>query len=64
MTVLDFPQPGKLPAGWQSAEVQKLLGHQTIETTVRYLHIADPQFHVSVARHPINAMLSGLEKGA
>lgn len=25
MTVLDFPQPGKLPAGWQSAEVQKLL---------------------------------------
>ena len=53
-----------LESGVHLAEVQKLLGHQTIETTVRYLHIADPQLHASVARHPINSMLGGPEKGA
>jgi len=53
-----------LENGVHLAEVQKLLGHQSIQTTVRYLHIADPHLHASVARHPINAMLRQLEKGA
>lgn len=53
-----------LENGVHLAEVQKLLGHQSIQTTVRYLHIADPHLHASVARHPINAMLGSIEKGA
>lgn len=53
-----------LESGAHLAEVQRLLGHQTIETTVRYLHVADPHLHASVARHPINAMLGQTEKGA
>ncbi len=40
-------------------EVQRFLGHQTIATTVRYLHIADPQRHAAVRRHPVNEMLAG-----
>jgi hypothetical protein len=39
------------------ADVQRILGHQTITTTVRYLHIADPQRHQAVNLHPINQML-------
>lgn len=53
-----------LENGVHLAEVKKILGHQTIETTVRYLHVADPQLHASVALHPINAMLSHSDKGA
>ncbi|MBS0266550.1 MAG: tyrosine-type recombinase/integrase [Planctomycetes bacterium] len=52
-----------LENGVHIAEVQKVLGHQRIETTVRYLHVADPQLHASVARHPINAMLSTATEG-
>lgn len=53
-----------LENGVHLAEVQKVLGHQTIETTVRYLHVADPQLHASAACHPINRMLSRPESGA
>ena len=31
--------------------------HETITTTMRYLHIADPQRHEAVSRHPINDIL-------
>jgi site-specific recombinase XerD len=48
-----------LEDGVSLPEVQRLLGHQTIVTTVRYLHIADPQRHAAVRRHPINEMLTG-----
>jgi site-specific recombinase XerD len=47
-----------LEEGVRLPEVQRLLGHQTITTTVRYLHIADPQRHAAVRLHPVNAMLS------
>ena len=53
-----------LEAGVRLPEVQKVLGHRTIETTVRYLHIADPTRHEAVAMHPINTMLTGKEGAA
>jgi site-specific recombinase XerD len=37
--------------------VQRILGHQVIATTVRYVHIADPQRRAAMARHPINDWL-------
>jgi site-specific recombinase XerD len=46
-----------LEDGLHVAEVQQILGHQTISTTVRYLQIADPQRHRAVGLHPINEML-------
>jgi len=35
------------------------LGHRHISTTVRYLHITDPQKTEAVKRHPINTILGG-----
>lgn len=46
-----------LEDGVHLRKVQCLLGHQVIGTTMRYLHIADPQLHASVRMHPINNML-------
>ena len=43
-----------LEAGVGLPEVQRILGHQGIGTTVRYVHIADPQRRAAMARHPIN----------
>lgn len=51
-----------LEGGAHVAQVQRVLGHETIATTVRYLHIADPARHEAAGRHPINRML--LEGGA
>jgi len=46
-----------LEAGVHIAEVQALLGHQSVQTTVRYTHIADPQRREAIARHPLNDWL-------
>jgi site-specific recombinase XerD len=46
-----------LEDGVRLPQIQRMLGHQTIETTVRYLQVADPQRHEAVKRHPINQML-------
>lgn len=46
-----------LEDGVRLPEVQRLLGHQTITTTMRYLHVADPQRHEAVKVHPINEFL-------
>jgi len=46
-----------LEAGVRLPEVQRILGHQGIATTVRYVHIADPQRRAAMARHPINDWL-------
>ena len=47
-----------LEAGVHLAEVQRILGHQGIATTVRYTHIADPARRAAIALHPINAWLA------
>jgi len=47
-----------LESGVRLPEVQKILGHQAITTTVRYLHIADPQRHEAMELHPINDWLA------
>ena len=46
-----------LEAGVHLAEVQRILGHAIISTTVRYVHIADPQRRAAMALHPINDWL-------
>jgi site-specific recombinase XerD len=46
-----------LQAGVHLAEVQRILGHAVIATTVRYVHIADPQRRAAIALHPINDWL-------
>jgi len=47
-----------LEGGTRLHEVQRLLGHQTLQTTLRYVQIADPQLHESMQLHPINEFLS------
>lgn len=46
-----------LESGVHLADVQRILGHQGISTTVRYTHIADPQRREAMARHPLNEWL-------
>jgi site-specific recombinase XerD len=46
-----------LEAGVHLAEVQRILGHRAIATTVRYTHIADPARRAAMACHPINDFL-------
>jgi len=46
-----------LEAGVHLAEVQRILGHAIISTTVRYVHIADPQRRAAIALHPLNDWL-------
>lgn len=50
-----------LEDGARLVEVQRLLGHQSIGSTMRYLHIADPQLHEAVRVHPINEVLKTKE---
>lgn len=47
-----------LEAGVHLAEVQRILGHCAISTTVRYVHIADPQRRAAMTRHPLNDWLA------
>ena len=46
-----------LEDGAHLRQVQQLLGHQNPGSTMRYLHVADPQLHRGIARHPINELL-------
>jgi site-specific recombinase XerD len=47
-----------LEAGVHLAQVQRILGHSVIATTVRYVHIADPQRREAMSVHPINDWLT------
>lgn len=47
-----------LEEGLSLPEVQAVLGHQCIGTTMRYLSISDPRRHEAVARHPLNDILT------
>lgn len=53
-----------LEAGVHLAEVQRILGHCGIATTVRYVHIADPQRRAAMAAHPLNDWLAPLRVAA
>ena len=47
-----------LENGVSLLEVQQMLGHATVQTTMRYLQIADPERARAVQRHPLNDYLS------
>ena len=47
-----------LENGVSLPEVQQMLGHATVQTTMRYLQIADPERARAVQRHPLNDYLS------
>ena len=53
-----------IEAGVELIEVQKILGHHSILTTVRYTHLTDQTQHHAIDR--INALMDGysLAKGA
>jgi integrase/recombinase XerD len=46
-----------IASGVHLAEVQRILGHSGIASTMRYLHVADPERQAAIAKHPINAWL-------
>jgi site-specific recombinase XerD len=46
-----------LEAGVHLVQVQRILGHAGIGTTVRYVHIADPQRRAAMSAHPLNDWL-------
>jgi integrase/recombinase XerC len=53
-----------LEAGVHLAQVQRILGHSGIATTVRYVHIADPQRREAMRAHPLNDWLSPCREAA
>jgi integrase/recombinase XerC len=46
-----------LASGASLPEVQRILGHSSVSTTMRYLHIADPERHKALKMHPLNDWL-------
>jgi integrase/recombinase XerC len=48
-----------LEAGVTIPEVQRILGHAVIQSTVRYALVADPQRAVAMGKHPVNRFLEG-----
>ncbi len=52
-----------LEAGAKLPEVQRILGHAAIESTLRYVAVADPERAAAIGRHPINRFLATVEAG-
>jgi site-specific recombinase XerD len=46
-----------LENGASLVEVQQVLGHKVVETTCRYLHVADPERTRAMSKHPLNDYL-------
>jgi site-specific recombinase XerD len=46
-----------LENGASLSEVQQILGHKRVDTTSRYLHIADPERARAMKQHPLNDYL-------
>jgi len=53
-----------LQAGATLPEVQRMLGHAAIQSTVRYVQIADPDRLAAIDKHPINDLLAGERSAA
>jgi site-specific recombinase XerD len=51
-----------LEAGEALPVVKEILGHQTIMTTMRYVHVSDPQRAAAMKRHPLNDWLAAPKK--
>lgn len=51
-----------LEAGVHLAQVQRVLGHSGIGTTVRYVHVADPQRREAMRAHPLNDWLQPMRQ--
>jgi site-specific recombinase XerD len=49
-----------LESGASLVEVQRLLGHKGVDTTSRYLHVADPERSRAMSKHPLNDYLKEL----
>jgi site-specific recombinase XerD len=49
-----------LEHGASLVEVQHLLGHKAVQTTSRYLHVADPERARAMSQHPLNDYLKEL----
>jgi site-specific recombinase XerD len=50
-----------LEAGVTIPEVQRILGHAAIESTVRYIAVADPQRAEAMSKHPVNRFLAPVD---
>ena len=47
-----------LSSGFRIDQVQDVLGHANVSTTMRYCHIASPERKEAMQKHPINELLS------
>ena len=47
-----------LENGVSLPQVKGMLGHAAITSTLRYIHVADPERRKAIERHPINGMLA------
>jgi site-specific recombinase XerD len=49
-----------LENGASLIEVQSILGHKSVESTSRYLHVAGPERARAISKHPLNDYLPAL----